>query len=62
MESESEEIAIGEVGSGSRELLRSQVLPLTSKRLTSAHLKQVIEKLELPTTVSVDQTCLLIER
>ena len=62
MESESEEIVIGEVGSGSRELPRGQVLLLNSKRLTSAHLKQVIEKLELPTTVSVDQTCLLIER
>ena len=60
MESESEETT-GEVGSGSRELPRGRVLPLNSKRLTSAHLKQVAEKLELPTTGSADQIRQLIE-
>ena len=60
MESESEETT-GEVGSGSRELPHGRVLPLNSKRLTSAHLKQVAEKLELPTTGSADQIRQLIE-
>ena len=61
MESESGETATGEVGSGSRELPRGRVLPLNSKRLTSAHLKQLAEKLELPTTGSADQIRQLIE-
>ena len=61
MESVSGETATGEVGSGSRELPRGRVLPLNSKRLTSAHLKQVAEKLGLPTTGSADQIRQLIE-
>lgn len=65
MSTESEEIETGEleleVGVKSRELPRGRVLPLNSKRLTSTHLKQVAEKLELPTTGSADQIRQLIE-
>ena len=43
------------------ELPRGRVLPLNSKRLTSTHLKQVAEKLKLPTTGSADQIRQLIE-
>ena len=55
MSSETEESETGEVGAESRELPRGRVLPLNSKRLTTTHLKQVAEKLELPTTGSADQ-------
>ena len=61
MSSGSEETETGEVGAESRELPRGWVLPLNSKRLTSTHLKQVAEKLELPTTGSADQIRQLIE-
>ena len=55
MSSDSEEIETGEVGAESCELPRGQVLLLNSKKLTSTHLKQVAEKLKLPTTRSADQ-------
>ena len=61
MSSESEENETGEVGAESRELPHGKVLPLNSRRLTSTHLKQVAEKLELPTTGSADQIRQLIE-
>ena len=61
MSSESEGNETGEVDAGSRELPRGRVLPLNSKRLTSVHLKQVAEKLELPTTGSADQIRQLTE-
>ena len=51
-------------GAGERDTLplpSGRVLPLNSKRLTSAHLKQVARKLELPTTGSTDQVRQLIE-
>ena len=60
MSSDSEEIETGEVGAESCELLHGRVLSLISKRLTSTHLKQVAEKLELPTTGSADQIHQLI--
>ena len=55
MSSETEESETGEVGAESRELPWGRVLPLNSKRLITTHLKQVAEKLELPTTGSADQ-------
>ena len=61
MSRETEESETGEVGAESRELPRGRVLPLNSKRLTTTHLKQVAEKLELPTTTSADQIRQLIE-
>ena len=61
MSSESEENKTGEVGAESCELPHGKVLPLNSRRLISTHLKQVAEKLELPTTGSADQICQLIE-
>ena len=61
MSSESEGNEPGEVGVGSRELPRGRVLPLNSKRPASVHLKQVAEKLELPTTGLADQKHQLIE-
>lgn len=40
---------------------RGKVLPLNSRRLTSSHLKQLAENLELPTSGSLDQLRQLIE-
>lgn len=36
-------------------------LPLNSKRLTAAHLKQIAHSLSLPTTGAADQLCQVIE-
>ena len=38
-----------------------KILPLNSRRLTSSHLKQLAESLELPTAGSLDQLRQLIE-
>ena len=40
---------------------RGKLLPLNSRRLTSAHLKQIAESLELPTTGSTDEVRQLIK-
>lgn len=42
-------------------VLSGKILPLNSHQLTSSHLKQLAESLELPTTGSLDQLCQLIE-
>ena len=41
--------------------LRGKVVPLNSRRLTSFHLKQIAEALELPATGSTDQLRQVIE-
>ena len=41
--------------------LRGKLLPLNSRRLTSAYLKQIVESLELPTTGLGDEIRQLIE-
>ena len=40
---------------GSRAIPRGQYLPLNSKRLTAAHLRQIASALDLPTTGAADQ-------
>ena len=54
----------GSDGGESHELpviLRSKVVPLNSRRLIAAHLKQVADALELTTTGAADQLSQLIE-
>ena len=44
-----------------RELPRGKLLPLNSKRLTAAHLRQIAEALGLPTTGSADELRSMVE-
>jgi hypothetical protein len=46
---------------GSRAAPRGQYLPLNSKRLTTAHLRQIASALDLPTTGAADQLRQMIE-
>ena len=46
---------------GSRAVPRGQHLPLNSKRLTAAHLRQIASALDLPTTGAADQLRQVIE-
>ena len=54
MAEEPDGVQIGTELEGSRELPDCRILPLNSKRLTSLHLKQLAEKLELPIGGSAD--------
>ena len=54
-------VRMSEDDAGSRATPRGQYLPLNSKRLTTAHLRQIASALDLPTTGSADQLRQVIE-